>query len=138
MLKGLPASGKTTHAKKLVEDGWKRVNKDEMRDLFDNGKWSGKKEKFILKMRDFAVEEAIRDGYNVVVDDTNLAEKHKKRIATVCTKLNKEGVSCEFLEEFIDTPLDVCLQRDKEREKSVGADVILKMYKRLQSVKGNF
>ena len=38
MLQGLPASGKTKYARELQADGWKRVNKDDLRDMIDNGK----------------------------------------------------------------------------------------------------
>lgn len=36
VLKGLPASGKSTYAKELVNKGWKRVNKDDLRAMIDD------------------------------------------------------------------------------------------------------
>ena len=44
ILKGLPASGKTTEAKRLViEENFKRVSKDDLRAMIDNSKWSKEK-----------------------------------------------------------------------------------------------
>ncbi len=52
MLKGLPASGKSTYARKLVADSqshkrkWKRANKDDLRAMIDDSNWSKTNEKF--------------------------------------------------------------------------------------------
>src|SRR5207245_9019847 len=51
LLKGLPASGKSTYAKELVLKGWKRVNKDDLRAMIDNGKWSHSNEDIIKEDR---------------------------------------------------------------------------------------
>ena len=47
LLKGLPASGKTTFAKELVRsDGnWIRVNKDDLRNMLHGGKWQSSRER---------------------------------------------------------------------------------------------
>jgi len=50
ILKGLPASGKSTYAKELVAKGnWKRINKDDLRAMLDCSKWSKANEKFVLQ-----------------------------------------------------------------------------------------
>ena len=67
--RGLPASGKSTWAKK--QDAV-RINKDDLRDMLDNGKWSGKREKLVLDTRDSIMVKALRQGRNVIIDDTNL------------------------------------------------------------------
>ena len=61
MLKGLPASGKSTYAKKLANKGWTRVNKDDLRAMLNDGKWSRSNEKFVLKVRDFIVADALSE-----------------------------------------------------------------------------
>jgi len=53
LLKGLPASGKTTFAKELcLNKQRKRVNKDDLRSIIDAGKRSRHKEKMVLDARD--------------------------------------------------------------------------------------
>ena len=48
MMKGLPGSGKTTRAMEMLAEnpnGIKRVSKDDLRAMLDNGRWSGDAEK---------------------------------------------------------------------------------------------
>ena len=52
MLRGLPASGKSTYAKELADKGWIRVNKDDLRAMLNNSNWSKGNEKRVLKLRD--------------------------------------------------------------------------------------
>lgn len=124
ILQGLPASGKSTYAKQLVDTlGWKRINKDDLRAMVDNSKWSEKNEKMIVKLRNDLLLKFIEDGYSVVVDDTNFAQSHIDTIKEICAG---ELVECEVL--FFDTPLYECIERDSKRERPVGKKVIIKMY----------
>jgi len=124
ILSGLPGSGKSTYAKQLVDTlGWKRINKDELRAMVDNSKWSEKNENMIVKLRNDLLLKFIEDGYSVVVDDTNFAQSHIDTIKEICAG---ELVECEVL--FFDTPLYECIERDSKRENPVGKKVIIKMY----------
>ena len=62
MMRGLPASGKSTAAKKLVDKygNCTRVNKDDLRSMLDNGRYSRSNEQFVLKVRDFIIENALQ------------------------------------------------------------------------------
>ena len=83
MMKGLPASGKSTYARKLADLGYIRVNKDDLRDMLHNGKWSNKNERLIIRLRDLIIHSSLEDGQSVVVDDTNLYPKHRQRLAEI-------------------------------------------------------
>jgi len=122
ILKGLPASGKSTYAKELVAKGWKRVNKDDLRAMIDDSNWSREKEKYILNIEKFVVAHFLAEGLNVVVDDTNFGHE------SAWTNLaSQEG--CESEIKFFDTPVMECVARDAKRgDKSVGAKVIFRMY----------
>lgn len=119
-LKGLPASGKTTYAKELK--GYKRVNKDDLRAMIDNGVWGKENEKAIKFIEQQIVKTYIKSGFNVVVDDTNFAQIDAwKNIA--------KGLGADFEEKFFDVPVAECVERDAKRgTKSVGAKVIFGMY----------
>ena len=123
MLKGLPASGKTTFAKELVAEGWKRVNKDDLRAMID-GKWKQSNEANIIECRDLLIIQYLDSGFNVVVDDTNFAPEHAEALAEIA-----DNCDAEFEEKFFDVPVYECIERDLKRgEKSVGSKVILGMY----------
>ena len=130
ILQGLPASGKSTYALQLVEKpGWKRVNKDELRAMIDNSKWSKENEKEILKIRDSLISRWLLDGYNVVVDDTNFAQSNIDKIKETVDLINAlkdKNIEFEILD--FNTPLYECIERDSKREKPVGKKVIIKMY----------
>lgn len=122
-LRGLPACGKSTYAKDLVDKhGYKRVNKDELRAMFDNGKWSKQNEKYVKDLEKSMVFTFLRDGFNVVVDDTNFGyEAEWDMVAQTCD-VDFELVNFDILPEE-------CIKRDAKRgDKSVGAEVIRRMY----------
>lgn len=129
VLKGLPASGKSTFAKELIrkDSSFIRINKDDLRAMFHNSKHSNSKEGFILKVRDFLIRESISEGKSVIVDDTNLNPIHLSRFVQLGIELNAE---VEISDEFLKVPLDECIRRDLQRDKPVGEKVILEMYYR--------
>ena len=133
ILRGLPASGKSTFARNLLTENphaWKRLNKDELRAMLDNSVHSVPNEKFVERVRDFMLVEALKEGKHVVIDDTNLSERPIERITQVVQKYMKDSGDKVHTEiKDIDTSLEECLERDEKREKKVGRDVIMRMYK---------
>ena len=130
---GLPASGKSTWAKKFILEQntdyggrYKRVNKDDLRAMVDCGKWSKSNEKFILLTRDFLVRSAIKQGNSIIVDDTNLDPSHERDLKAIADEL---GADFE-IKDFRDVSLAICLERDSKRVDSVGEKVIMGMYDR--------
>ncbi len=125
LLRGLPASGKTTFAKDLVrKDGnWVRVNKDDLRNMLNGGKWSGKHERRIVQLERQLVEEMLKDGKSVVIDDTNFNLAHERRYREIAKQYNADFEIKEF-----DTPLEECIKRDNARPNGVGETVIRRMY----------
>lgn len=121
-LKGLPGCGKSTFSQELTKQGWKRVNKDLIREMLDSGVWSRANEKTILNIEKKIVESLLFDDFNVVVDDCNFAhEETWKKMSEHCRS--------EFEVKFIDVPVMECIERDSKRgTKSVGAKVIMGMY----------
>ena len=123
MLKGLPASGKTTYARELVDKGWLRVNKDDLRAMLDNGKFSKNNEGFVLSLRDEIIIRGLTNGRNVVVDDTNLDPKHEIQLQSIA-----EEFLADFEVRFFNTDIMTCIERNKNRENPVPEKVIYDMY----------
>lgn len=132
ILKGLPASGKSTWAKAEVTahpNMYKRISKDDMREMLDSGVYSKSNEKFVLALRDHLIIEALKDGKHVIVDDTNLNPVHEteiRRMAKWYAAENKQEIKIE-IKEF-NLSLDDCIFRDSQRETPVGKNVIRSMY----------
>jgi predicted kinase len=127
ILRGLPASGKSTYSTQLLQQEkgrWVRVNKDLLREMAHAAEWSNSHEKFILKLRDLIILQALEDGKHVIVDDTNLATYHIDHI----TALVKGQAEVEVNDTFLAVPVEECIKRDLHRPRSVGKDVIMKMY----------
>lgn len=130
LTKGLPASGKSTWAREqlALDSNTKRVNKDDLRAMLDNSKWSKTNENFVLKIRDFIISEALDNGNNIIVDDTNLHDKHLTRMQELA-KIAKFKSTVEVNDSFLQVPLKECIARDLKRPNSVGEKVIRDMHK---------
>lgn len=128
LLKGLPASGKSTYAKELQVQNpgmYKRINRDDMRAMLDNSHFSKSNEKFVKQLRDYLIIKALENGKHVIVDDVNLSPKNLNRIEQLVSDFNKannDQVQVEVRE--MKTSLVECLERDAKREKKVGEKVI--------------
>lgn len=129
LTKGLPASGKSTWAREMLAqhpNQYKRVNKDDLRAMLDNGAFDGKKtENFVLAVRNQIILAALADGKHVIVDDTNLDPKHEAHIRA----LVQDQAEVE-IKDFTHVSLEECIARDQKRPNYVGEKVIRGMYKK--------
>ena len=124
---GLPASGKSTFARDLVKrDGtYKRINRDDLRAMIDNGVWSESKEKHIRHAELALAEYFYSQGLNIVVDDCNLSPKAKTMWQDFAKKVNAHIE----IKDFTDVDVETCIQRDSKRPNYVGERVIRRMYR---------
>lgn len=125
-LKGLPASGKSTYAKQRAHDHperWVRINKDSIRKMLHDGKWSKGREKIVMQMHRAMAEDALKSGLSVIVDDTNLSPRHEQTFRQMAEKYG-----AEFELVMFDATVEECCKRDAGRPDSVGKDVILRMF----------
>lgn len=127
ILRGIPGSGKSTWAREFVAacPWFKRICRDDLRQMFDGGKYSARNEKFIRTMRDRLIRECLKDGFSAIVDDTNLKDRDIREIQT-CAFIDMEAVPFRIMD--FNTPLDICIERDAHRAQPVGATRIREMY----------
>lgn len=124
MMRGLPASGKTTKAKEIMESAgnYYRLNRDSLRKMLHFDKWSGHNEGVTMDVQYTSAKALLAKGENVIIDDTNLGEKHLNRWQSLAASTDSkfEVVKCN-------PPVNVCLYRDRRRKDRVGDHVIMNM-----------
>ena len=125
--RGLPASGKSTWAKQWVLENPEhrvRINQDDIR-LMLGKYWVPSREKLVQEIQFDAVVEALSKEFDVVIDNTNL----NKKVLDGFDRLIKtfENYEIEY-KDFFDTPLSVCIERDKNRDLQVTEKVIRGFY----------
>jgi predicted kinase len=127
ILKGLPASGKSTFAKETVakDPTFVRINKDDIRSMAHADCWSGSREKTTIALRDAMIVAALRRGKSVIVDDTNFHPAHEQNLRKIA---KEEGAQVDV--KFFDADVETCVKRDAQRAKSVGEKVIRDMYRK--------
>lgn len=131
MTRGLPGSGKSWWAKEYQNDNptYDRVNKDDLRSMLHDGKWSVSNEKVVLKTRDEIIRSSLSSGRSIIVDDTNFEQKHIDAVKKIADEFGVDLTIKDFY-----TPVEQCIERDAQRAKSVGRDVIMRMYRKYLSM----
>ena len=123
VLCGLPGSGKSTYAKYLTESGrFECVSTDLIRKtLYGNENIQGNS-KEVFNTAFFTLRALGLGKQSCVFDATNITPRARRNIIQECRNYY-DLIICKY----IDTPLDVCLQRNSQRERVVPTEVILRM-----------
>lgn len=128
---GASSAGKSYYAKQLLakDKSWKCVERDKIREMVSAGNtiWrqGDKIEQLVTDTQAFVAENLIKQGFNVLVSDTNLAPRTQKFWSDFAARMN---VKFEVEDSFLSVPLNTLITRDLYRENSVGAEVILKQF----------
>lgn len=133
ILRGLQGSGKSTWAKKWVNENPEhrlRFNRDDIRNML--GKyWVPSRESLIDSMYWNLLEQATSSGYDIVIDNMNLNEKYIDEVNTFIEETNLwlEQALADFkygveIKDFFHVPLQTCIDRDAQRENPIGERVI--------------
>lgn len=126
--KGLPASGKTTFSREWVNEDPKsriRVNRDDIRRML-GPYWIPTREDLVTEIEEQMLFGALDHKYNVILDATNF---RSDKWGPFLYRNNLEKVEV-IIKDFTDVPIEVCIERDKNRskEEQVGEKVIMDMY----------
>ena len=131
--RGIPASGKTFWAKQWVlEDPEHRVriNQDDIR-LMLGKYWVSSREELVQHIQKEALIEALERGYDIVIDNTNL---NKKVLDFYRALVIDHGNHAIEYKDFFDTPLSVCIERDKNRDVQVSEKIIRNFYNNYKDI----
>lgn len=128
LTRGIPASGKTQWAKEMVQYGYVRVNRDELRKELNLK--HGQDEVLVSKIQQGRVRDLLENDIDVIVDDTNLVARFVKQWLKIAAEA---GATVEF--EDFPISFDTAVQRDYKRGvegtgDSVGEEVIASFFDR--------
>ena len=124
VLQGPPASGKSTWARETAKAGtpYVIVNRDAIR-LARGDYWIPEQENYISDMEEYGVRSAINRNLIPIIDATNLNPKTIKKWEDLAKELN-----CELEYKKFYIPFKEALERDSNRELSVGKKVLKNFY----------
>jgi predicted kinase len=130
LLVGIPGAGKSTYAKKYIPDYPKQavhLSSDSIRaELYGDESIQGNPADVFSLMQKRVVE-ALNNGNDVIYDSTAMTRKDRAGIIGMCPKFAK--IECHIIWASI----EVCIERDSKRERTVGKEVINRMLKRFQA-----
>ncbi len=145
ILTGISGSGKSTFSRQFVQQNprWLRVNRDDLRksiisvSLNDYWQWDKNQisriETLVNELQKTTVQEALRRGWNVLIDNTHIKQKYINDLVKLT-----EGFEVEVRFKLIEISLEEAIERDRNREDIVGEHIIREQYAKLQILKKNF
>ena len=132
MMVGIPGSGKSYYANKYLEENkfdlpTVIISSDDYRKRLFGDENDQTHNSILFNTINSDIRKYLISGVNVIFDATNTSLKNRLN-----TMRNLHGINCEKIAWVIATPVDKCIEQDKNRERSVGVDVINKFVKSYQ------
>lgn len=130
MLIGPPGSGKSTYCKELVKASKTPIihlSSDEIRKELLGSEEDQSNNNIVFETMQNRALEWLDKGYDVLYDATNINRKSRIQILSKCPGyVIKKAIVCW-------APVEMCIERDGSRDRTVGKYVIDKMLKRFQA-----
>lgn len=127
LLVGIPGSGKSTVALRLLEKGFVCLNADTIRhELYGDAGEQGDKER-VFEVFFERLDKELAGGRDIVIDNTNINSRHRQPIIERARTAGYGDIQLWI----IDTPLDVCLERNRARSRNVPDDIVENYHKAL-------
>lgn len=135
--RGLPASGKTTWAREML-DGQEpgsivRLNRDDLRTMMYGVGYRTPRhgaEERVTAVQHGPIPDLLRAGSDVIVDDTNLRVRFVRNLMRLAARA---GADVQLMDRFLDVPVKECVERDSLRANPVGQAVIQGMHDKFLS-----
>jgi predicted kinase len=130
LLIGLPGGGKSTVADKLLAESPHRrlISTDSIREkLFGNENIQGSWQLIWQEIKQ-QFQEAVDSKSDAIYDATNAQRRSRKEIITLAREIGFTHIKGIW----VNTPLLLCIERNKVRDRVVPEEVILRMHRRLE------
>lgn len=119
---GIPASGKTTWARMMAQDGFLDINLDDCREEICGDASDQTVTLQAVALRGQKILEAIAARQSVVISDTNLNPDFRNALGK---QFEDAGYQVELV--VFDTPFPVCVARNEARDRVVPLEAMKRM-----------
>lgn len=120
-LVGLPGCGKSTYANENLAIECEIFSSDKIRfELFGDENNQGDNNLVFSTLFERA-RDALKNGKNVVIDATNVDINERAQALKHFADFSVQRIAIVF-----DVPVEICVERDQQRKRTVGANVIKK------------
>lgn len=148
ILTGLSGSGKTTFARQFCKEhpNWLHVNRDDFRRMLlpvslqeywqtwpDHEK--NRVEAVVNELQKTAILDGLTHGWHVLIDNTNLKLSYINEFKKLLGG-HFDTVHIEY--SLLNTPVEECIRRDRDRPDAVGEEVIRKQAEQLVMLRKKF
>lgn len=145
VLQGLPASGKSTYAINWVNEDPEhrlRINQDSIRMMFgkywlEDEEQLKKREAIVSTITMELLKQSILKQFDIVLDNMNLSKRVLSEIEHYINYFNMKFTDLQAYEieyKLFKVPLNILIDRDSKRDRSVGAKVITGLYNRYYDI----
>ena len=138
VLRGLPASGKSTLARKIVDTNpthTARFNWDDIRNMM-GPYWIPEREdtKVLYALRDAFINNMMANQWDIVIDNMNLNPKELEHYNKIVSEYNNNHTNKYEIEvTTLFTPVEECIRRDALRSNPIGESVIRSIWQRYRN-----
>lgn len=134
LCRGIQGSGKSTWAKAWVLEDPEhrvRVNNDSIGEMLGEPYNTKGLYQRIKTIRKNIIKDSLYEGLDIVVDNMNLSDTSVNEVKSIVEEFNKNTGSNYTIEfkNFLDVPLNVCLERNANRPNPVEESVVRQTYK---------
>ena len=124
LMLGVPGSGKTTLAERLLKKGYISLNADSIRQELWGDATIQENSDQVFEIFFAKLDQCLADQSDVVIDNVNSNPRHREQIINKARAAGYEDIQLWVL----DVPLELCLERNRARNRNVPDDIVTKMH----------